>query len=395
MIYSYGRLSKLWTRVNEFLAPGYAEQHAKDSVTRKMEKVLSRITTVMGGMQNVAEYRVEWDENRRYHSEFYRAFLNPTLNNFRETLVDLYLKVPLAFLPSLVSVSLPRLEHLEITFSTQATQTKEIDDTLDPFVIFVNNLCSSLEGLSVVSTSSSVFLDLSHFFKHLGRFPLLRGFSLCIPFDGAHLSDPTTLSNFLDTHRPTLQDFRLSTCRSSVRQGPLDSNCKYWIRSVMSSTRGFFPRLHTLEVALRPLKADLTPLTVFLQAYAGQLSSLTLRDRALTYEDVGVVLDIFARLRPGESILTTLRIRVHRLTPELMDRLAYGLPGLRDLELAFIEVIFEEPGYEDHYRFLPRAVKLVSTQPLTILWAAISQSACSVRVDLVRRCVHASTRTGH
>lgn len=306
-------------------------------VKKRITKDIARVTEAVSGLRNLSEYGLAWDENRSYyHPELYRAFLCPVLYRLKDQLVKLSLDIPPEMFRSLVPIALPRLEHLDVGLCTLKMPSREIYELFDCFTVFVNNLYPTLESLSISTRVPSQFLDLTRFFTILGTFPRLHRFSLSIPFDGTHLSSPLVLTAFLSKHHETLQYLQLSTSRCSSADIPANPTSKYWIPNVLASINTPYPQLHGVQLALRPLKADLTPITRFLAQQAPELRCLNFTDRALTYDEVHGVLDSLGST--DSSPLKQLRLRLQHLSPALLDLLASRLPRLALLELSFAEV---------------------------------------------------------
>jgi hypothetical protein len=296
------------------------------------------------GLRNLTEYGLGWDPHRSYHPELFQAFLCPILDHIGPKLIRLSITVPPEMLFSLAPISLPRLEYLEVGVCTLEMPRSDIDVILDSFTVFVNNLYPTLRLFSLSSRVPSHFLDLTRFFTYLGTFPHLDTFCLSIPFDGAHLSSPSNLVEFLNNHRRTLQHLQLSTSRCSPTDTPLDPSCKYWIPNILSSLANPFPRLRGLQLALRPLKADLTPITTFLKQHAPTLDTLTFTDRQLTFDEVAMIVDAVAD-PTGEALeLKQLHLQVLYFSPALLNFLAAKLPRLVLLDLGFSEVVAAMPS---------------------------------------------------
>ena len=333
----YSYISRFWTFINELGDPEFVERRTEEQIKKRVQKHVRRVTNTVMRFTNLKEYQIDWDEQSVYHPEFFSAFLTPLLKGLGINLVRLSLKVPTEKLRTLASAPLPRLEELELFLCTERLPMKDIDEALDVFRIFVHNLHVTLESLSISSTNSSTNLDLSRFFKYLGKFGHLRRFALSIPFDGAHLSVPSHLRNFLDKHHDTLEHIRLSTSRCSVGMNPRDFRGD-WIQKSLPSVP--LKRLRSLELALRPLRAPLCPVIKYLRSVGMNLESLVLTDRSLTYEEVRCVLS--AQQEGGGLGLTRLGINIRYMSPELVDMLAQMLPQLGRLELAFTEVTYKE-----------------------------------------------------
>lgn len=336
----------------------------------------------LSSLKYVTTYRVGWNEETRYQPEFFVAFLTPLLScpNLRNSLTTLSLKVPPDKLGKLHCLELPHLQNLELHLFTGDLIPKKIDEYLEGFVLFVHNLYRSLKSLSITSTRDSIFLDLTHFFTILGHFPLLRGFSLSIPFDGSHLSDPLALQDFLAEHAHSLEQIQLKASSITARNVPLDRDSKAWIQQTLG-TLDELPALRSLQLALRPLKADLTGLHDLLRALAPQLESLTLTDRSLTYDEVrGIVRPFIHQDSTSCAVqLRQLGLRVKYFSPELMGLLYRSLPDLRVLELTFTEVISTEGGRMERGRD-SELVRSCTLPCLRILSAPFLQSALVARM---------------
>ena len=302
-----------------------------------------------------------WDPRLPYHPKLFQAFLCPVLSHIGHKLVRLSLTVPPEMLCSLAPIALPRLEHLEVGVCTLEMPSRDIVVILDSFTVFVNNLYPTLQSLSLSSRVSSHFLDLTRFFTYLGTFSHLHTFCLSMPFDGAHLSSPSNLVAFLDKHHGTLQHLQLSTSRCSPTDIPLDPNCKYWIPNILRGLTNPLPRLCGLQLALRPLKADLTPITAFLKQYAPALSFLTFTDRQLTFDEVAMIVDTLTDSAAEALELKQLRLQILYLSPALLTFLATKLPRLVLLELSFNEVVAAAPSHSQGYS---KKAHLVSTLAL-------------------------------
>ncbi|KAF5381670.1 hypothetical protein D9615_005566 [Tricholomella constricta] len=346
---SHKRGRSVWNFINGVFDPHYTQRTTNQWVKKRLHKDIKRVTDTISGMRNLSEYSLGWKEDRPYHPELYRAFLGPLLTRIHDRLVRLSLNIPPDMMCSLAPISLPRLEHLEIGICTKKLTEGEIDQIFDCFVVFINNLLHTLESLSISSRVPSQSLDLTRLFTMLTVFPRLQRFSLSIPFDGTHLSSPPSLVAFLNKHRRTLRHLQLSSSRCSTADSPADPEAKYWIRNVLRSLETPYPRLHGLNLALRPLKADLTPMLSFIAQHSGELDDLTLTERALTYTEVEDCLDNIGAYEHS-SRLKHLRLKVQHLSPALLELLASRIPRLSLLELTFGEIVATaaHPGHSGY-----------------------------------------------
>lgn len=312
---------------------------------KRIQKDINCIADAVVGLKNLTEYSLDWDPHRPYHPELFQAFLCPVLSHTGSKLVKLSLTVPPEMLSSLAPTALPHLEYLEVSVCTLEMPRRDIDVIIDSFTVFVNNLYPSLRSLSLSSRVPSHFVDFTRFFTHLGTFPHLHTFRLSMPFDGSHLSIPSSLVVFLNKHHKTLQNLQLSTSRCSPTDTPLDPSLKYWIPNILSSFVNPFPCLRGLQLALRPLKADLTPIANFLGQCAPTLNSLTFTDRQLTFEEVAMIVDALADPTGEARELRQLHLQVLYFSPALLNLLAAKLPRLVLLEISFSEVVAAVPSH--------------------------------------------------
>ncbi|KAF5309703.1 hypothetical protein D9758_016109 [Tetrapyrgos nigripes] len=332
-------------RVYSFLDEDYAVQRAKEAVEKRLRKHIQLVLDAVGKLQNVVEYRIEWDETPGYHAQFFQAFLYPLLGDtsFGHSLTKFSLKVPVEKLPGLASVHLPLLQELDVHLSTGALPSQEVKDLVDSFVVFINNLYPTLRSFAVTSTCTSQNLDLNYLFRLLGKFPALRSLALSTPWDGVHVwapsGEPFPLQLFIAKHARQLEELKFMGSRIANRHVPLDPEAKTWIHRLLAGIDDNYCLLSKLEVDIRTFRADLSPFFLCLDKIASQLESLVLTEYPLAYADVESLLQSFAHHGHGQATsLKTLAICLRCLTPEVIDLLAYGFPHLRSLELTFTEV---------------------------------------------------------
>ncbi|KAG6868584.1 hypothetical protein C0993_000849 [Termitomyces sp. T159_Od127] len=330
--HSHERGAGLWASIHSFFTPGHQwEQPVRDS--ERMEKDIRLVTDAIRAMPQLCKCSLGC-EDESYHPRFYRALLTPIFfAHIKDNLHSLALNVPPEVLHVMPSVDMPRLESLSVGLCTNKKAEEEINRIFDSFVVFVNNLLGSLESLSIASRAPSQSLKLDRFFKMLGTFPHLQSFSLSIPFDGSHLSSPDQVVNFLNKHRHMLKHLRLHASRCLPVDTPVDADSKYWIPNTLTRLSMIsYPQLYDLDLAVRPMMMDLTPLIRFFELQA--LDSLTLTERALTYDEVKAILDVTCKHPRG---LKQLRLRVKYLNLDLLELLARMVPRLSLLELKFGE----------------------------------------------------------
>ncbi|KAF5369727.1 hypothetical protein D9757_011992 [Collybiopsis confluens] len=340
------RVSSAFQQVYSFFDSAYPTRKAQALQNERLNKQIQIVTETIRKLPHVREYTVDWDVDRPYHSQLFTAVL--TLLNvtpFSQTLTTLTLTVPVDRLVCLAPVHLPALEELSVCFVTQGLSQRYIDDCLDSFIFFLDNLYKTLRSLSICSTHRSPHLNLSKFFHNLSSafFPRLHSFALRIPYDGSHLPRDTNgienLRAFISKHGRIIHHLKLSAFpRPSIRTSPSDPMGKYWIQGTLSGP-GFaesLTALTSLELSIRPLRSDLDPFLTFLSSVNHRLDSLALLDDPLTPEEVVRVLDTLSLHSP--SYLRHLSIRLQYLSPCTLDRLASRLACLKSLRLTFGDI---------------------------------------------------------
>ncbi|KAJ7126694.1 hypothetical protein C8R44DRAFT_779285 [Mycena epipterygia] len=329
--------SSLTRKVLNALPTHKFDEDVEARVLRRLRKQIQRVTTTINGLPNLNKYQIDWDEGP-VQKEFFSALLHSAIPVVGRGLCSLSLKVPLPYMHTLPSLAqhLPNLEHLAIALHTGPCTALDISRSLEGLVVFINALLHKLHSFSLHTTSTSTYLDLGPLFDHLGHGKRLSSFTLCIPFDGRHLTDPEPLWRFLFKHRSTLESLALRTMRAAYTT-PGASQAKFWIRETLKDHP--LPALSRLSLGLRPLRTELGPLLRYLAQMTSQLSVLRLLERPLEYTELAQILDVLDEAR----LLRVLALRIRWLSPEVIDLLAARLPALSTLELIFTEVVHQEP----------------------------------------------------
>lgn len=309
--------------------PDYLLIQAEQRLQTRLSNVINLFNATAPALTGVKEYEIHWNESKRYHPELYKAFLAPLLGTWKG-LEKLTLKIPPEMLSSLNQVRLPKLLSLEINLYTGDWSTVDINNEFDGFLVFIHNLKDTLKSITISSTSSSAHLNFVYFFTHLGRFPHLERFNFSIPFEGAQLPSTVSLQNFLESHRSSLRHLSLTTSRCGSHGGPTNPE---WIQAILSSVH--FPYLRSVELALRPVKADLVPISQFLGLHSTTLHSVALSDRELSCSQVDDLIDGLGT----SPAVSELRLRVRYLSLDLLNSLALKLPQLEILALAFSDIV--------------------------------------------------------
>ena len=330
-------------KVLKVLDPHYTKKKVEQRLQKRLRKDTTNVLKAFKQMRRLEEYTIDWDGSSDHHPEFFKAFLAPALENWSGQLVRLTVKVPPRMLDALARVRLPKLETFVYHFCTGELSSKAIANTHDGFIVFLNNLKDSLESLSFISTYTSQELDVSRIIRKIGHFPLLGKVTLSIPFDGGHLSDPMTFVRFLAKHRSTLREINLFTSRCCLRSKPGDPEYINWLQKIIGSVDAPFPRLHSLAVALRPLRAPLDALTDFLNLHASTLDSVVLTERALVSHELSKLFSYDDPVNPPASSLEMLQFKTNVFSPSFLATLAEIFPKLKTLRVECNKIVVHEP----------------------------------------------------
>lgn len=319
-------LFRLLTRKNDEWSKR-AEEHRKQ---RKVAKAIKRISNAVKELPNVREYTVQCPEGN-CHCPLVHGLL-PSLTNWKDSLVKLTLCVPPDSLLCLAAVKLNQLERLELVFWSRAPESFQYQ-VIEPLAVFINNLYTTLESLSVVATREATDIDLALLFTALGSFSHLSHFGLSMPFDGSSFSTTKPLLSFVGRHKG-LRSLELSTKPAATRQSPTQPEHKEWIPRILDLLDTSFPNVQQVNVALRPLKAKsiLDAVIRFLSNHGHNLASLALTENpGLSSEEVQAILGTIKH-----SNLERLALNVQRVNEELFRLLATRFPRLKHLEIGFM-----------------------------------------------------------
>ncbi|KAJ7491874.1 hypothetical protein FB451DRAFT_1216225, partial [Mycena latifolia] len=360
--------SSTWKLFHACVSPSYAfNDPVETQVLNQLGKQTKLVADTIKGLRNLDKYHIDWDEGP-YHPEFFTLLMDPVIPAIGKNLSTLALKVPLRYmyaLPGLTS-HLPNLRSLALTIHTGSDIPLHISQQFEGLVVFMNALLRDLRSLSIHTTPTSTYLDLGPLFINLGRGGHLTSFTLCIPFDGGHLPDPTPLRRFLFNHRLTLESLTLGTTRAATHSTPGASTAKFWIRDTLKNHPPF-PALSQLSLGLRPLRTDLAPLVRCLTGVHTQLRVLRLSERPLEYAELVRVLGAL----DDAPLLHVLALRIRWLSPEVVDLIAACLPTLNTLELTFAEVVHREPTSDASSVSSDDSYGLSRTRELTLFCQAL------------------------
>lgn len=325
------RTEKLIIVFSKLFDPDYTNKVAAKRLQKRLNQDRDRVNAAFSRMQNVQEYELGW-VGKKYHPELYQAFVSPVLTMWSNQLVKLTLKLPPPFLKFLAGVSLPKLETFCFTFSTWNLSSVEIDTVHTGFIVFVNNLKSSLRSLSFMSTNTNENFDICRIFRFLGKFRLLHSMSISLPYDGGQLTEPFLFVQFLEQHRESLRDLNIFTNRISVRTEGTAGSIE-WIQRIISAVNAPFPYLRSLGIALRPVRHKLDGIINFLDNHASTLTSLKLMDRSLAAHDIVALFGVPNSDRLLASSLSMLHLKVDVFDPYFLISISRRLPNLVTLHI--------------------------------------------------------------
>ena len=334
-----------------------------DSLSSK--DIIHSMIKAINGMTNVAELYFEWRDLPLNKDTC--IFLTSARTAFDTSLRKLVLRGQVCKFKQLLAISnFNHVHELEFHFDYHPNtstsggefnmqlpqipsdwQAVELDiqDLLETVVPFINHHRTSLDSLTISSSSA---IDLSNFFKALLPMPALRQFRARIYFDKNCLQDVSSILQFLKAHSITLLRVELSPNlpeRAEDRNQKILEKQLDWLRlnELLLNSRTVLSGLESLEIPyVSPAKT--VPL---LCRSRDTLTRLYLTDRFLTKDEVAEVVGIFSH-RPFE--MQHIHIQVKNMDTSLLYMLATGLPGLFSLVLV-LDVL---PTVSDLYYHLYR-----------------------------------------
>ncbi|KIM44335.1 hypothetical protein M413DRAFT_443337 [Hebeloma cylindrosporum] len=277
-------------------------------------------------LTRVEEYEINWyfdkgNKESAWKFSFFPEIWQSIGSNLRRLSID----VQVFKLGDIVmsSGSLPKVEELLLTLRSEVRLGHSGDTTI-PY--FLNKFSRTLQHLSIKTIGHQ---ELSTIFQPelLGRFPLLVKLSIIMPLDAHHLRDPLGFKQLLQNN-PTIRDLCIRysrCCRPCTDDGFKTYDGRHQLYSGVS-----LPNLHALELGLHiPIPADHTsPMLNYIGRLGSDLTSLTLKDRSLTLEEIRIVLRLFPSYQ-----LKRLSLFPRLLSPQLIDLIAKTCPDLNSLSM--------------------------------------------------------------
>ncbi|PPQ77806.1 hypothetical protein CVT25_015300 [Psilocybe cyanescens] len=317
------------------------------------ETMMKSMIQAVAGMTNVVEFNFEWRDLPLNKDTL--IFLTSTRTAFGNSLRKLTLRAPITkFRTLLPNTNFDNIEELDFHFDyrtgyTSETSDPDVQNLLDTIIPFINQRRSSLQSLTISSSSST---DLSSFFGALPDFTSLRRFGFDISFHRDFLSDLTGIIQLLESCGFSLRHVSLSAnwehghlghvlkSRGADNERPTisDKDDNY----TQSQSHNQWGRMNNLLLAhprclsyLQSLEipfVSLSETTPLIRRSCDNLTRLCLTSRSLTKNEVAEVVGLFSH-RSLE--LQRLQLPVALLDWTLLLMLATRLPDLISLVLAF------------------------------------------------------------
>ncbi|KAH8827610.1 hypothetical protein DL96DRAFT_1599640, partial [Flagelloscypha sp. PMI_526] len=265
----------------------------------RLNKYNKLLANLLLSLPSVTRYNVEWAAKDAYHPEFFETLTGTFLESRSANLSHLHLEVPLERLKHIAVGRLRNLETLEVQLHSAKVASEQIR--------------WELNGIS-----RHFSVGCTRFIQQL-NFVQLRRVAITLPYDGRNLGDPNRLRRFLQRHHEYTGE--------GLKAQPT------WIRECLTVELPsevlepiHFRSLDTVELALRPLQVELSPVWEWLQVHRDNLQS------ALRLEDLVNLLDVLP------PTLKVLAVRMHDLVPEMIEHLLYRLPTLKSMVLQFSDI---------------------------------------------------------
>ncbi|KAH8826575.1 hypothetical protein DL96DRAFT_1286684 [Flagelloscypha sp. PMI_526] len=317
----------------------YETRMAEQQTVARLNKYNRLLADLLLSLPSVTHYNVEWAAEDAYHPEFFETLTGTFLESRSANLSHLHLELPLERFKHIAVGRFSNLKSLGVQLHSAKVPSEQIRWELNGFMTFLRNLSQNLTSLSVGCSRASKFLDISTIFDEQLNFAQLRRVAITLPYDGRNLGDPNRLRRFLQRHQSTITSLHFRTTRHSEYNGGELKPQPTWVRECLTVALPsetlepiHFRSLDTVELALRPLRIELSPVWEWLQVHRCNLQSVTLTERALHLEDLVNLLDVL------DPTLKVLSVRMHGLVPEMIEHLLNRLPTLKSMALQFSDI---------------------------------------------------------
>ncbi|KAF9485576.1 hypothetical protein BDN70DRAFT_988777 [Pholiota conissans] len=294
---------------------------------KRAEDVVQVMLEVLSGLPNVTDYYVTW-----YRLPSISATAVPFLSTVfhHANLQKLSLEIAVENVKDLLTPAFQaqNLKELQLCIHTEnAHSTAECDAVLSQHLApAISRLQSTLEILSIQSWEPS---DLFPLFLAIKSLPALDQLIIAIPVESMHLGHPRGLAAFLSANRSSLRVLRLrATQFGGQGMTPDPVSFDSWIKTAIQGVE--LPKLRILDISTNLFPVETSALC--LHQFSSTITSLSLTGSYRSYDEMEEILDLMAN-ESREEALSTLRIGLISLSPQIVDLLASKLPRLYKLDL--------------------------------------------------------------
>ena len=287
----------------------------------------------------VTRYTARWSEQVDFHSVLVMAHIWMSLGSNLHTI---HWESPLEKLHLLLlespSIHFPVLKHLSLKLQRPVEQAHSDSErfriSLAPFV---NRHSSTIRSLSFLGINPpSPPIDIISLLSMLDPLPCLQQFTLELGVLSGryiHISDPLILTRFLSIHAATLEHLSLKFSGAGREDGQYHEVDDAFGAMFSAGLRNLVV-LEIRHCGFSPLKGGIVKSA---RHFSDTITTLVIESESkfsldLTYNEVERLVMAFSH-RSSDARLTTLHLGVRTLSPQLIDLLAFALPGLRTLTL--------------------------------------------------------------
>ncbi|KAF9446161.1 hypothetical protein P691DRAFT_804653 [Macrolepiota fuliginosa MF-IS2] len=301
------------------------------------ERTMSLLVDVMPSLDQVRLLSIDcWDLDPNFNLQ---PILTTAWSSFGPNLTTLVFKTNLDGFPHLTASSpvVPNLTTLELEITVNLYNRsrefkKELDSLENHIAPFISSLSLHLESFTFFLWSD---LDLSIFFNRFpDRFDRLKHVSLRMPYNKPY-KDPGGLLKFLSpVTSPVLRELQV---RLNPTGAALDRTTEFslvqFLTTLSDDHPTSFTSLHALDIFPTHLPEGLTVLHTSILRSTETLRNVSIRDRSLQFEELKAIVTVLGQC----ECLEMLRFNLSRLDVDVVDLLAFGLPGLKRLSILIDE----------------------------------------------------------
>lgn len=261
-------------------------------------------------------------------------------SRLRKLRLDLPLECNHAILPTIPHFH--DLEDLYILIRVESISETHTD-TLSRLVTFVNLHSSTLVRLAI--DVPSLEIDPSPLFFGIQCLPKLVSVAIELPSDLLQTQPNKAVDAFLIKHMMSLRELQVSFSESTYSYDWPTPDTFFSSSTFQLS----FPSLKTLDlgVCFWNFQIDTslsTELVKYLSKFRYTLTELAISNDTLCFPVIQQIVLLFGG---ADSVLRSLKIRVHYLSCDLLDLLSRDLPNLHELVLDFNSIRDKDDGHTD------------------------------------------------